>query len=350
MMKPLARTEEQTRYWVSHLRAGALLNLGVAALCLIYVHVTGPLHGSRVPLTAVVVAGAVPGILVLASATERLVRRSRGTLVLYAWNAVAVLFIALGGALDGGWRSPLLFLLVLPPVRASVAYPVGGVVACGGLAVLAELTVVGLTGAPAGRLVLGVVTLVAVTWACAAAARNAERRRRREEFLGRRLRHLADHDSLTGLLARRAFLQRLSEQRVQALRDGTGLCLLLLDIDHFKGVNDEHGHPAGDEVLREVGALLGEAGRRVDVAGRLGGDELALVLPGADLDAARRVAEALVEEVKGLDLPASVTVSVGVGELRDEQSVAELVADVDASLYDAKESGRDRVGQTGQRS
>lgn len=346
-MKPLARTEDEARYWVDHVRAGAVLTLIVALVCLVYVHLTNPTTTSPATLTAAVLLGAIPAAAALAAPLADLVVKPQGTTLLYGWNALILACIAVASMFDGGWRSPLLFLLVLPPVRASIAYPPRGVLVSGVLAFGLGLAVCWLSGAPAGFTLLGSFTLVALTGSCLAAARNNLRRQRREELLGRRLRHLADHDSLTGLLARRAFLARLDEQHEAARRDGTGLCLLLADIDHFKQVNDAYGHPTGDDILRGVAGVMAAAGRQIDVTARLGGDEFALLLPGAELDAARRVALRLVDDVRTAELPTPATVSVGIACLEPEMTAEGLVARADESLYEAKVAGRDRVGQTG---
>ena len=131
-----------------------------------------------------------------------------------------------------------------------------------------------------------------------------------------------------------------------ALSGGEPLALAVLDLDHFKAVNDRHGHLAGDEVLRRVGARLGMA--PVDLAARWGGEEFLLVLPGTDANGAVRLAERIrtVLEARTLltpeGVPVSVTASFGVAAL-DEATPEELVAAADDALYEAKRDGRNKV-------
>ncbi|WP_169307428.1 GGDEF domain-containing protein [Chitiniphilus eburneus] len=164
----------------------------------------------------------------------------------------------------------------------------------------------------------------------------------------RRAERMASQDSLTGVLNRRG-LERLGGTVFGRCReDGTPLALLLLDIDHFKLVNDEFGHLVGDKVLRQVAALLKSGCRQDDVVGRFGGEEFLVLLPGRDIHAAVEVAERLrrlVAEwswnhiVEGLGL----TLSVGVAERQYELTLTELIENADRHLYGAKTSGRNRV-------
>ena len=163
------------------------------------------------------------------------------------------------------------------------------------------------------------------------------------------LRRLATRDQLTGLLNRREFDRILAEESERAARFGRPLALVLVDIDHFKRVNDTHGHPAGDEVLREVGRRLGALMRSVDRVTRFGGEEFALVVMEMDramaLETARRIcAEMRRSPFRAGDIELPVTVSAGVavmpGDATDGKS---LVAAADKALYAAKAAGRDRA-------
>ena len=128
------------------------------------------------------------------------------------------------------------------------------------------------------------------------------------------------------------------------------LTVALLDIDHFKMFNDLHGHDAGDEVLRELGAVLGEAVRSNDIACRYGGEELLLVLPECNAATAQARLEQICLKIKqkklvfGGRLLQTVTISAGVAQLSDELSSAdELITAADRALYAAKRAGRDRI-------
>ena len=165
----------------------------------------------------------------------------------------------------------------------------------------------------------------------------------------RRVASQATTDGLTGLANRRTLDEELVLEWRRADRVGDSLAFILLDLDDFKRVNDTHGHQAGDAVLRAVGQVLLEGVRQVDLAGRYGGEEFALVLPETDLPGALKLAERLrvalettpVELADGKTL--QVTASFGVA-LKDELSSAdELVAVADEALYAAKRAGKNRV-------
>jgi diguanylate cyclase (GGDEF)-like protein len=159
---------------------------------------------------------------------------------------------------------------------------------------------------------------------------------------------LSQTDALTGLANRRAFDLRLAEEVSRAVRHGMALALLLVDVDHFKRYNDRHGHPAGDECLRRVAAVLRMHGRRpTDLVARIGGEEFALLLPHEDAAGALALAERCVQAVDaaGIAHLASalgfVTVSAGVAVLGDGVcDAASLLSAADAALYRAKERGR----------
>jgi len=157
-------------------------------------------------------------------------------------------------------------------------------------------------------------------------------------------------DTLTGLMNRRAFDERLAEEVARARRYGTPLSLLMIDLDGFKAVNDRHGHNGGDALLRAVGVLLRSELRETDIAVRYGGDEFALVLPGTPKTDAWAVAEKVRATLRVLAADAGdghqvgTTVSIGVASHNSERTTARaLVEAADAALYRAKESGRDRV-------
>ncbi len=154
-------------------------------------------------------------------------------------------------------------------------------------------------------------------------------------------------DSLTGLPNKRAVTDALKRMYAQALTAGAPLSLLLIDLDHFKHINDEHGHPVGDQVLANVGASLRGALRAWDFAGRGGGEEFTVLLPGADLTAALEVAErvrAAIAEVTVAGTEASVTASIGVAVFPEHASTADRLERLaDAALYLAKRHGRNRV-------
>ncbi len=158
-------------------------------------------------------------------------------------------------------------------------------------------------------------------------------------------------DGLTGTFNRRHFEDRLAAELSFAMRQGTPVCALLLDVDHFKRVNDTLGHPAGDEVLRRIGKLLLQAARSEDLVARYGGEEFAIIARGIGTTDGVAFAErlrALIErspiEWQGKRVP--ITVSIGVAHNRAGVALStseQLVAAADRALYAAKEAGRNRV-------
>jgi len=164
------------------------------------------------------------------------------------------------------------------------------------------------------------------------------------------LERLARTDPLTGLANRRHFMEELESEVERAQRYGRPLSVVLLDLDHFKRVNDTYGHAAGDDVLRGAARALKSVCRDVDVAARLGGEELALILPETDVVGARTVAERVRERIAGQSHTApsgerfTVTASLGVATARDDTRTGEdLLHASDEALYKAKDDGRNRV-------
>jgi diguanylate cyclase (GGDEF)-like protein len=168
-----------------------------------------------------------------------------------------------------------------------------------------------------------------------------------------RLREQAQTDGLTGLANRRHFQDRLSAETSRSRRHGTPMALVLLDIDHFKQVNDRYGHQAGDLVLQHVASVVQDSCRPYDLAARYGGEEIAILAPQTDTPAAAKLAERLRQAIAktavsvGAGVTVGVTVSAGVASLDPEDvgstSPDDLLRRVDAALYGAKRAGRDRI-------
>lgn len=167
--------------------------------------------------------------------------------------------------------------------------------------------------------------------------------------LHQEIREQAMRDSLTGLYNHAHLRERLREEVERARREGRALALLMLDLDHFKRFNDTYGHLVGDEVLRAVSQVLRTQTREYDVVGRYGGEEFAVVLPGAGEEEACAVAERIRSAVRGTAIPGletgiRITVSIGVALFPPHgDSPDDLIAAADSALYRAKALGRDRV-------
>ncbi|MET0102994.1 MAG: sensor domain-containing diguanylate cyclase [Sedimenticola sp.] len=165
-----------------------------------------------------------------------------------------------------------------------------------------------------------------------------------------RLEKLATYDSLTGLFNRQALEVRLEKEVDRASRYAHPLSILMLDIDHFKEINDAYGHQVGDEILRDCSALLNDLIRKTDYAGRYGGDETIVVLPETSSSQAVELAERLRTRIADERFttvenePLNITVSLGVATYPDNASQQkELMRAADDAMYKAKESGRNRV-------
>ncbi len=166
-----------------------------------------------------------------------------------------------------------------------------------------------------------------------------------------RYRWLASIDALTGCLNRRAFIERLERELDRVKRYGIELGVLMIDLDRFKNVNDTRGHLAGDSLLRQLGDLLRQEVRSVDLVARYGGEEFVIVLPDTDLEGGLVFAERLRQRVSEVDFseagdPLEITVSIGVASVargEDPISPESLVARADEALYRAKNEGRNRV-------
>ena len=156
---------------------------------------------------------------------------------------------------------------------------------------------------------------------------------------------LAARDQLTGLWNRRTFDQQLESAIARATRHRDTFSLLLLDIDHFKNVNDYYGHVTGDDVLTRFGEVLHERLRQNDVAARWGGEEFVVLADGANLENTRMLAEQMREAIAATSFSPvpRVTVSIGVAEYRPGESGDDLLKRADKALYGAKRNGRNRV-------
>jgi diguanylate cyclase (GGDEF)-like protein len=163
------------------------------------------------------------------------------------------------------------------------------------------------------------------------------------------LENLATTDGLTRLYNRRTFLERAEAEFERSRRYRRPLSVLMLDVDHFKAVNDNHGHETGDRVLRILAQTSRESLRQLDVIGRYGGEEFVAFLPETSSATALDVAERLRQSVEGLVVPSQhrdirVTISIGVATVKDKTAdLAALIDAADEALYEAKQQGRNKI-------
>jgi diguanylate cyclase (GGDEF)-like protein len=198
-------------------------------------------------------------------------------------------------------------------------------------------------------LVLGRCLLLSVN-ANEMRARLADSRRRLAASL-EQVQQLASRDELTRSLNRRSLMAALERERSRAERSDAGFCIGMIDLDHFKRVNDSHGHAAGDAVLRGFAATVHEAMRVTDVFGRYGGEEFLIILvgtaPGAAREALERIRLALAARDWAVIAPGlQVTMSAGIACFRKGETMEQLLNRADGALYDAKRAGRDRIEVT----
>jgi diguanylate cyclase (GGDEF)-like protein len=252
---------------------------------------------------------------------------------------ITMLLLAGGIGFSGGPRSPMLPWLVIPAGMIAARFRPQVVIA--GLA-LTTLTILVVTLGvhPAWTLadpvpVIAVLALLAGVVAIVWALQSAELHHRDEAIL----------DQLTGLLNRHALLPRFTEITQQARLTHQPVCLVLVDLDTFKEVNDSRGHDRGDAVLQAVAYEMRKQLRSFELMYRLGGEEFLIVLPGVDLQTGEMLAERLreaIQEIRPAGIP--VTISLGVSAATGEHvDYDTLFRAADAALYDAKRAGRNRV-------
>jgi diguanylate cyclase (GGDEF)-like protein len=247
--------------------------------------------------------------------------------------------IALASAVSGGPRSPMLSLMAVPTAFVATRFRPAVCVAAAATAIALILVVsFGLSPArtvsdPTGVLV-AVVTVVGIS-AATHALFDAELHHRREAIL----------DPLTGVLNRYGLEQRFHELAEQARLTGAPISLLICDLDHFKQVNDAHGHAAGDAVLRDAALALRRQLRSFELIYRLGGEEFAIVLPGATAPDAEALGGRLCEAIRTCRThEPRITASIGVAtQWGADLQFKVLYEAADRALYEAKAAGRDQV-------
>jgi diguanylate cyclase (GGDEF)-like protein len=303
----------------SLLPGGEAFSVVPAASALVLSTIT-VLLGPRLPRAALAALGPLGAALIAVAISTT--TGYADAAVLYMWPAVwmAFFFGTWGTAFIIGWIGAVhgVALLVLPPEMSNIDRWIDVVVA---------------------------VLVVAVVVRTLAA---------RNERLVANLEAEARVDPLTGLLNRRGLEERLGAELSRAARDDSALGAVAFDLDHFKQVNDEHGHEIGDRVLAWLGALLREQARGVDVAARVGGEEFVVLLPRADADAAAGYAERVRRAVEALGpatgrgrmgLSESLPLSVSAGVVAATAPIdgGALLAAADQALYAAKRAGRNRT-------
>jgi two-component system, cell cycle response regulator len=166
--------------------------------------------------------------------------------------------------------------------------------------------------------------------------------------LEEKLRRQATHDALTGILNRGAIMERVAVEMERAYRDSEHLCIAMVDLDHFKLVNDTYGHSAGDTVLCEMASRMSSVLRPYDSIGRYGGEEFIVVFPNCEVASALAIAERIRCSISGATVSTQiekilVTASIGIAEVRYSADTKAAIREADNALFRAKQKGRDRV-------
>jgi diguanylate cyclase (GGDEF)-like protein len=268
-------------------------------------------------------------------------RVARPEYVLFTAWACSQAMIEMSVALTGGPRSPAMAWFAIPIVTLSARFPVRGVIL--GLAVTVAMMVAVAFGVDAHAVVSDPPLLVmplALTIAVAilsTALMHSDVKHRSEAVM----------DQLTGMLNRNSLADRTVELAQQSQRTAQPVGLIVGDLDHFKQINDFHGHAAGDAVLKDVAYRLRKQLRAFDLAYRIGGEEFLVLLPGADLEQTAAMAERLREGIAAETVGAGLRVTMSFGVSASSEGSAfeykSACARADAALYRAKRSGRDRV-------
>jgi diguanylate cyclase (GGDEF)-like protein len=314
--------------------AGVWLTYVVCSSAAFYIVLTWQ-RPHRLLISIMFGAGLVGAMIVARLPCEQIVRSRYREAFFFTWSMLDLALIVVATLADGGTHSPLALIFFIPVVFAAMSYPLVSVAAVAGLSVAAYLALaVSVGGAPWSYQALFAVMLSCTGAMSAWQARNHDRQRHA-------LMEVSRADPLTGCLNRRGFEERAVAEIASATRRAHQGAVLLLDVDHFKEVNDRYGHAAGDELLRWVVATLRHSLRPDDAIGRLGGDEFAVLFadiePAEAVEISARMSESLAERAP---------CSIGVASFpMDGTELEELMREADGRLY-ASRHGRPEPGRT----
>jgi diguanylate cyclase (GGDEF)-like protein len=336
--------DAQQTFWRAHLRIGFGVFLGDALAVLLYLFLTP--HGPHRAVLIAMAGGWIAFALVNLLLAPRVAAKHWRARFSTTWTILSAFAVAGFAALDGGLDSPVVLLLFLPVGFAALAFTPAAAVACG-LSTLASVSIITFCVSHVHlsreSVFMLLATLAGASVLSVAAATNRGRRERHEELLMDKIAGLAATDGLTGCVVHRVFRERLAEEINRSWRFGDSLSLMMIDLDDFKGVNDTYGHLVGDTVLATIGAGIRAHTRSIDVVGRVGGDEFAVLMPNTEPETALTLARRVLHEIPAaLEIP--MTLSIGVSALdRFHPTSEQMIDDADFALYEVKRSGRNGV-------
>lgn len=336
--------EGQRSLWLKQLYAGVAAYFGVGIALWLYIASTWTSGPNRGAILVVTLLGMAPTPAILWYRVAIVNGRFREPFFM-AWNMACYVMILVMTSLDAGITSPIALLWFLPTIYLMFGYSSRAILFCGAFGLTMYLWSAAQSPAPlplslfALQLILIGDSLMLV-WL---GAHSRTERERRVVSLRQQLATLASTDALTGCLNHRAFARAIAAAFDPVATPGH-VALLAFDVDHFKEINDRHGHVIGDEVLRQFGQCLRGLIRHGDVAGRLGGDEFAVLCPHTRMDDAIRLAERLRMAAAKLSVGVPLTLSVGICGLYTTAGDAETLRQrADRALYAAKRQGRNRA-------
>jgi diguanylate cyclase (GGDEF)-like protein len=319
------------RVRVATIAAGVWLTYVVCGTSSVYVALTWE-QPHRALIASLFGAGIAGALIVSRLPRERIVRSRFREAFFLGWSALDLGLIVVAAAADGGTTSPLALIFFMPVVFASLSYPRASVLAVGSLTVASFLVL----AAMHGDTQWGYEGIFAVMLACTCAMSSWQARLHHRQRLA--LMEVSRADPLTGCLNRRGFEERAIAELGASTRRASQGAVIVLDIDHFKEVNDRHGHAAGDELLRWVVRKLRATVRGADAIGRLGGDEFAVLF--ADIDATGAV-EGVARITEALSERAPCSVGMASFPL-DGVELEELMRQADIRLYASRHGRPDR--------
>ncbi|WP_430869178.1 GGDEF domain-containing protein [Demequina aurantiaca] len=326
------------QFWTLHFGVGIAMTILAPALVLTRTYVLDdvPARGTSIAI-AVLFLATLPFLLHHA---RRILDSEHFLRYLYLWDGIGIVGTVIWVALDGGGSSVYAVFFFVLVGHAAMAFPPRATMIAG-LAVVFARLVLGLLDVrePIVETVLNVTVLALLAAVAALMSRGQQALVGRARTLTNEARRLADIDGLTGCLNHRAFHSTLVDATALAT-PAEPLSVLVLDVDHFKAINDSYGHLEGDEVLARLGSLLRGGFRKGDVVGRIGGDEFAVLLPSADRETAAALERRLLDGLAGGLLPHGGKVTVGSATTSGGTEAKVLLGLADAGLYDQRRRDR----------